>query len=65
VNAQYVHCSGHQLNLIIQTRSNTSAAKEFFDAAGHLPNFFSISSQRDDFRNYMLWSARDSDTRSL
>jgi hypothetical protein len=65
VNAQYVHCSGHQLNLIVQTCSNTSAAKEFFDAAGHLPNFFSLSSQHDDFRNYMHRSASDSDTRSL
>lgn len=38
VNAQYVHCSGHRLNLIsVQTFSNTSAAKEFFDAAGQLP----------------------------
>jgi len=61
-----VHCSGHRLNLIIvQTCSNTSAAKEFFDAAGQLPSFFSVSSQHDDFRNYMHRSARDSDTRSL
>lgn len=66
VNAQYVHCSGHRLNLVsVQTFSNTSAAKEFFDAASQLPIFFSVSSQRDDFRSYMHQSAGDSDTMSL
>jgi len=66
VNAQYVHCSGHWLNLVIvQMCSNTSAAKKFFDAAGQLPRFFSVSSQRDDFRSYMHRSATNSDTRSL
>jgi hypothetical protein len=66
VKAQYVHCSGHQLNLVIvQMHSNTSAAKEFFDAAGQPPRFFLVSSQHDNFRSYMHRSARDSDTRSL
>jgi len=39
--------------------------KKFFDAAGQLPRFFSVSSQRDDFRSYMHRSATNSDTRSL
>jgi len=45
INAQYVYCSGHRLNLVsVQMFSNTSAAKEFFDAAGQLTRFFSVSS---------------------